>query len=334
VTRDKDVTRDSEVDATRPGEADAATPDAARFFCSELSRRSGEKSAGTASTGAVWLLLEYPHGWGRKAFEQSALPPEVKQFFKDAMERIKHSRILFIKTDRGRADARMNLFVVRCRERAPFVVRLRLEKYYDVLSYDLAAAASGRDTQGGETYDEPLFLVCTHGRRDKCCAKFGIPLYNSLRDLAGDAVWQSSHVGGDRFAGNLVCFPHGLFYAHTTPEAGRRVVEEYRAGRVPTEEFRGRACYSHFIQAAEAFVREETGLAGVEDLRFLAAEPARDEAWRVRFAERAARRLHEATVARRMSDFSNQISCHAHEPTPVPQFALEEYKSSTEPLNE
>ncbi len=329
MTRDKEVTLEKEADAARPGEADAA-----RFFCSELSRRSGEKSAGTASTGAVWLLLEYPHGWGRKAFEQSALPPEVKQFFKDAMARIKHSRILFIKTDRGRADARMNLFVVRCRERAPFVVRLRLEKYYDVLSYDLADVASGRDTQGGETCDEPLFLVCTHGRRDKCCAKFGIPLYNSLRELAGDAVWQSSHVGGDRFAGNLVCFPHGLFYAHTTPEAGRRVVEEYRAGRVPTEEFRGRACYSHFIQAAETFVREETGLAGVEDLRFLAAEPAHADAWRVRFAERAARRLHEATVARRMSDFSNQISCHAQEPTPVPQFALEEYKASTEPLNE
>jgi hypothetical protein len=331
VTGDKEVTLDKEVDATRPGGGDAATPDPARFFCSELSRGSGERSAGTASTGAVWLLLEYPHGWGRNAFEQSALQPEVKQFFKDATARIRHSRILFIKTDRGRADARMNLFVVRCRERAPFVVRLRLGSYYDVLSYDLAAVASGRDAQGGETYDEPLFLVCTHGRRDKCCAKFGVPLYNALRELAGDAVWQSSHVGGDRFAGNLVCFPHGLFYAHTTPEAGRRVVEAYRAGLAPVGGFRGRACYPHFVQAAEAFVREETGLAGVEDLHLLAAEPAGDEAWRVRFAERGARRLHETLVARRMSDFSNRITCHAHEPTPVPQFALEEYKASPEP---
>ena len=300
--------------------------DPSRFFCSELSRLSGERSAGTASTGAVWLLLEYPHGWGRKAFEQSALPPEVKQFLKETMARIKHSRILFIKTDRGRADARMNLFVVRCRERSPFVVRLRLERYFDVLGYDLSAVASGQDTQGGEVCDEPLFLVCTHGRRDKCCAKFGVPLYNSLRETAGDTVWQSSHVGGDRFAGNLVCFPHGLFYAHTTPEAGRRVVEDYRAGRVTAEEFRGRACYSHFIQAAEAFIRAESGLEEVEALRFLSAEPVHADAWRVRFAERAARRLHEATVTRRLSDFSNPISCHAAEPKPVPQFVLEEHR--------
>jgi hypothetical protein len=100
------------------------------------------------------------------------------------------------------------------------------------------------------------------------------------------------------------------------------------------EEFRGRACDAHFIQAAEAFVREEAGLAGVEDLRFLTSEPARADTWRVRFAERGARRLHEALVARRVSDFSNPITCHAHEPTPVPQFALEDYKASTEPLNE
>ena len=309
-------------------------PDSSRFFCSELSRLSGEKSAGTASTGAVWLLLEYPHGWGRKAFEQSALPPEVKQFFTDTMARIKHSRLLFIKTDRGRADSRMNLFVVRCRERSPFAVRLRLEKYFDALSYDLAAIASGRDTQGGELCDQPLFLVCTHGRRDKCCAKFGVPLYNALRDYAGDSVWQSSHVGGDRFAGNLVCFPHGLFYAHATPEAGRRVVADYRAGRVTPEEFRGRACYSHFIQAAESFVRAEAGLDEVEALRFLSAEPASADVWRVRFAERSARRLHEATVARRMSDFSNPISCHADEPKPVPQFALEAYEVTAESLKE
>ncbi|MCA1618092.1 MAG: hypothetical protein LC795_02015 [Acidobacteria bacterium] len=328
------MTRDEEVDVARAGEGDLKRPDDARFFCSELSRRSGESSVGTASTGAVWLLLEYPHGWGRNAVEQSALAPEVKQFFRDTTARIRHSRVLLVKTDRGRTDARMNLFVVRCRERSPFVVRLRLEKYEDVLGHDLAAVASGRDTHGGEACDGPLFLVCTHGRRDKCCAKFGIPLYNSLREVAGDAVWQSSHVGGDRFAGNLVCFPHGLFFAHTTAEAGRRVVEEYRAGRVAPGEFRGRACYSHFIQAAEAFVREEAGLAGVEALRFLAAEPAHADAWRVRFAERGARRLHEATVARRMSDFHNHITCHATEPAPVPQFALEDYKASTEPLNQ
>jgi hypothetical protein len=222
----------------------------------------------------------------------------------------------------------MNLFVVRCRERSPFVVRLRLEKYFDALQYDFAEVASGRDLQGGEFCDGPLYLVCTHGRRDKCCAKFGVPLYNALRGQAGESVWQSSHVGGDRFAGNLVCFPHGLFYAHADAEAGRRVVEAYRAGRVLTEEFRGRACYSHFIQAAEYFVRAEASVRGVEDLRFVSAEPAGEESWRVRFVERAAGLTHEARVCRRPSDFINPITCHAADPQTVPQFSLEEYAAT------
>jgi hypothetical protein len=297
-----------------------------RFFCSELSRRAHERVAGTASTGAVWLLLEYPHGWGRHAFQESALPAEVKQFFKDAMARIRHSRLLLIKTDRGRRDARMNLFVVRCRERAPFTIRLRIERYFDVLRYDLAEVAAGQDLQGGEVSRDPLYLVCTHGRRDKCCAKFGMPLYNTLRERAGERVWQSSHVGGDRFAGNLVCFPHGLFYAHATPESARRAVEAYGAGRVLLQGFRGRACYSNHIQAAESFVREEAGLSGVEDLHFLSSHAEGREAWRVRFEERAAARVHEAHVARRASDFRTYITCHSASPQPVPQFQLEAHR--------
>jgi hypothetical protein len=307
---------------------EVSSAELSRFFCSELSRRSGELSAGTASTGAVWLLLEYPHGWGRHAFEESALPEAVKRFFTDSMARIRHSRLLFVKTDRGRREERMNFFVVRCRERSPFVVRLGLEKYDDVTAYDLSAIAAGRDPQGGEVRSDPLFLVCTHGRRDKCCAKFGVPLYNALRERAGECVWQSSHVGGDRFAGNLVCFPHGLFYAHADADAGRRVVAAYRAGRVLTEEFRGRACYSHFIQAAEYFVRAEASVEGVEDLHFVSAKHDGVDSWRVRFVERAAGRTHEAHVRRRLSDFSNPITCHSSEARPVPQFSLEEYAAS------
>ena len=295
------------------------------YYCSELSRRSKESSAGTASTGAVWLLLEYPHGWGRRAFEESALSDAARALFADALARIRHSRLLFIKTDRGRRQEAMNLFVVRCRERSPFAVRLGLRNYDDVTRYDLAAVASGRDAQGGEVVRGPLFLVCTHGRRDKCCAKFGVPLYNALREYAGESVWQSSHVGGDRFAGNLVCFPHGLFYAHADEAAGRRVVDAYRSGRVPLEGFRGRACYSHFVQAAELFVRAEAGLGGVEDLRFVSGEPEGDGLWRVRFSEGAAGPVHEARVCRRDSDFRNPITCHAPEPRRVPQFTLEEY---------
>jgi hypothetical protein len=297
-----------------------------RFFCSELSRLAAEKPTGTASTGAVWFLLEYPHGWGRHALEDSVLSSNVKQFFAETVARVARSRVLLIKTDRGRRDRAMNLFVVRCRERSPRIVRLQLEKYDDLTVLDLGAIVAGTDLQGGVVTDAPLFLVCTHGRRDKCCAKFGIPVYNALRASEGDAVWQSSHVGGDRFAANLVCFPHGLFYAHLTDTEGKRVASEYRAGRMVLDKFRGRACYAHHVQAAEFFTRTETGIVGLDDLRFHSSERAGEKEWRVRFFEPSANRLHEALVRSRMSEFTNFITCHSTEERPVPQFFMDEYR--------
>lgn len=302
-----------------------ALEDSSRFYCSELSRRAAEKTFGTASLGAVWLLLEYPHGWGRHAFEESALSTEVKDHFKRACAGVKNSRLLLIKTDRGRRDARMNLFVIRCRERKPFVVRFQLEKYDDALMLDFGAVASGASLQGGIVTNEPLYLVCTHGRRDKCCAKFGIPLFNSLSQFAGDAVWQSSHVGGDRFAANLVCFPHGLFYAHASEESGRLIAGEYGAGRMLLDKFRGRACYAPHVQAAEYFARAESGIVGIEDLRFLSSELVGETSWRVRFKATSDGRVHETRVRSRVSEFRNFITCHAEEEKTVPQFFLEEY---------
>ena len=302
-----------------------------RFYCSELSRRTGEEPVGTASVGAVWLLVEYPHGWGRHAFEESALSDEVKNHFTQTLATLRHSRLLFIKTDRARRDARMSLFVIRCRERAPYVVRCRLKDYDEALQLDFGAVAAGTDLQGGIVTRAPLFLVCTHGRRDKCCAKFGMPLYNALRDSEGEAVWQSSHVGGDRFAGNLVCFPHGLFYAHTTVEAGRRIVNEYRAGRMVLDKFRGRACYAHHTQAAEFFIRAEAGLAGLEELRHLSSVREGDSVWYVSFTETETGRIHEARVRCRPSEFRNLTSCHAVTEKSVPQFSLEDYWQTAAP---
>jgi hypothetical protein len=295
------------------------------FFCSELSRRAGEKTFGTASVGVTWLLLEYAGAWGPKPLEESALAPEVKNFLRRTLETVPRSRLLFIK--RGRAGGEtFSFFVVRSRERDPFAVRYELDAYARLPELDIARAAAG-DPSGGALTREPVYLVCTHGRRDKCCAKFGVPVYNSLRECepSRPQVWQSSHVGGDRFAANLVCFPHGLFYAHMTGETGPRAAEEYAAGRLLLDKYRGRACYGHPAQAAEFFTRAETGLAGLDELRFHSSERTGERGWRVRFHGPSA--LYETEVSRHLSDFHNQLTCHSEEPTRVPQFALEAFRA-------
>ena len=294
------------------------------FFCAELSRGADEGAFGTASVGDVWLLVEYPFVWHPKVLEQSVLPPPVKTHLQRLLRTVPRARLLFIKQARQRAD-HINVFVARSRETGSSLVRFRLTSYEELLDFDGARLASAESAQGGTVVVEPLYLICTHGRRDKCCAKFGWPLYKILRQHAGGAVWQSSHVGGDRFAANLVCFPHGVFYARVDEESGRRMMGEYGAGKIVLEDYRGRACYSHPVQAAEFFVRRESGLRGLDELRLLDCARAGESAQRVRFTSDGGAIVHTAVVSRRESVFRTFVTCHADEPKTVAQYALEEY---------
>ncbi|MFL6231058.1 MAG: sucrase ferredoxin, partial [Pyrinomonadaceae bacterium] len=170
-------------------------------------------------------------------------------------------------------------------------------------------------------------------RRDKCCAKFGYALYKSLRERHGAAVWQSSHVGGDRFAANLLCFPHGLFYAHVGTDAGARIVEEYGRGHVVLENYRGRACYAPQLQAAEYFVRAESGTAGLVELHHAGGARISETVWRFRFNAPAEGKIYEAQVSCHQSEFANFITCAATEAKSVRQFALEEFTTRADPAH-
>ncbi|HEY0082082.1 MAG TPA: sucrase ferredoxin [Pyrinomonadaceae bacterium] len=313
------------------------------FYCSDLSRAAQERSFGTASVGEVWLLVEYREAWGAHALQDSALSVEVKRHLNKFCKTVPRARILFIRQERVRPEP-LRCFVVRCRESAPSIEQFELSDYEELLQFDLCALAAGTPPEGGVRLDAPLYLVCTHGKRDKCCAKFGYALYKSLhegetegqggggvggRDSVdgGGRVWQSSHVGGDRFAANLVCFPHGLFYAHVTTDAGRRIIEQYEQRQLVLEGYRGRACYSYPVQAAEFFIRNETKLGALDALRYRRHERTGDGSWRVVFAGADAL-IHEAHIAARTSEFHNYITCQSAEERPVIQYVLENYRAT------
>jgi hypothetical protein len=294
------------------------------FYCSQLSRDADEQPYGTASIGEVWVLVEYPHGWGSRALEESDLSPRVKRYLKSTTRAIPKSKLLFIKQDRA-SSRDLTLYVVRCRERDPFIVRFSFQSYEELLKIDIAAAAAG-NPDGGIFCTEPLYLVCTHGRRDKCCAKFGFALYKSLRPLAGEIIWQSSHIGGDRFAANMVCFPHGLFYAHVTDPVGKALLDEYSQGRMVLRGYRGRACYGRIAQTAEFFIRNESGLHGVDDLRFVDQRRESENSWVVHFVGPSDLLMHAVRITSRPSEFQNYTTCHSSEEQKVVQYVLEDYR--------
>lgn len=292
----------------------------ARFFCSESSRARREQIFATAPAVDVWLLLEYHGRWGPDALPVNELPADVRGHLQKLTRAIPRSRLLLIRQGYLPRPG-IQLFVVRSREQNPGAVRFELSCYQDLLEL----TAEGL-LLAGQPHEAPLLLVCTHGKHDKCCAKFGFPLYRALRENADAQVWECSHVGGDRFAGNVIAMPHGAYYGHVCPADSGTLAEAQNAGSILLEKYRGRCCYGRTGQAGEYFIRSAAGLTGFDELRFRDAEAVAPEHWRVRFEGSGS--VHEVEFRRLRSDLSGYFTCHADTPQPVSRFELLSYATA------
>jgi hypothetical protein len=253
----------------------------ARQLCADISRQAEEPLAATASRIDHWLLVEYPGRWSRDVLGGSALPLGAKEHLREQLASLSHARLLFIRRpERRQADER-HVYAVRSGASDSAAYRIPIDAPGDLASVDVSAVFAG----AGEQVDHPLLVVCTHGKRDRCCSLYGRPLYDALRhDVPPEWVWQSTHVGGDRFAGNLVCLPEGLYYGRVDPAGARRVLGEYLEGRIDLEHYRGRSCHSFPQQAAERLIRERTGRRDIGGVRFLSIDREAAHSWIVRFA--------------------------------------------------
>ena len=81
----------------------------------------------------------------------------------------------------------------------------------------------------------------------------------ALDRLAPEHTWECTHVGGDRFAANVLLMPAGLVYGHVDPGSVGELLRAYAEGRVVTSALRGRCGTAPAVQAAEQHARLVTG---------------------------------------------------------------------------
>jgi hypothetical protein len=251
--------------------------------CSDRSRDRGEPCAGTASRARRWLLVEQPGPWGADALTASDLPAEVATHLA-ALARSLPARVLLLRRPGGaaRPGTVRDVLVASSRPAGGgWVERFELPHVRDLLRLDLRPLSDGHSV-GGEPLDDPVYLVCTNGKHDACCARYGLPVARALGEELGDQVWECSHVGGDRFAGNVVCLPSGVLYGHLDPDTALRAVAADRAGRIEPTSCRGRTALSFPHQAAELALRRELDLFDLAAVRHLGGDRDGDH-HRVRF---------------------------------------------------
>jgi hypothetical protein len=266
----------------------------------------------TASRVDTWILVEYRGRWDRDLLTGSVLSEPLKEHLRDALDRLPRSRLLFIKRPDRRGPRRRMLYVASSRPGKERLHALEFDHHDDLLGLDLAAL--GRGTLPGVPVDHPLLVVCTHGKRDRCCARYGRPLFVALRPQVDPAwAWQSTHVGGDRFAANLVVLPQGLYFGWVENDDLGGILREHERGRIRLKRYRGRSSYPFPVQAAERAVRAKTRLRGLADLELLEAKRGAGE-WRIRFAVDRRGEEHELVVRSRHVGEERYLTCESAQP--------------------
>lgn len=267
-----------------------------RPLCAEVSRADAESMAATASRVDRWILLEYRGLWNSEPLPGSTLGEELKAHLRRQAAALPRTKLLFIRRPERRRDPGLRVFFGTSPERGERFHALDLENYDELLDLDLSSALAGDSPWPGGPLDHPLLLVCTHGKHDRCCAKYGRPLYEALCEQAEEHwVWHSSHLGGDRFAGNVVVLPQGLYFGRAEGPRAWTLLDEYLAGRIYLDGYRGRSCYPFPVQAAEQAIRVATGSLGIADLT-LAGSERQDEVLSVRFSIVRTGELYEVDV--------------------------------------
>ncbi|MEU3019916.1 sucrase ferredoxin [Nocardiopsis sp. NPDC007018] len=251
------------------------TPDGRRG-CSALARHTDEQIAGTAGRTGGWLLIEHDGPWRNPAFASEGLDRAVVS---ELSRRIagRDVRPQLIKRPgtrerRTRDDRPLRAYLVHTSRARPWVRRIDFHDLAELLDVDVTAAERPEPPAFGSPVDHTLYLVCTHAKKDPCCAMLGRPVAAAL--AGGEAeVWETTHVGGDRFAANLVALPQGVYFGRLTPESAQDTVAALERGLVLPENYRGRCTDSSPAQAAEAALRSRLGVpVGVDALAHLAEE--------------------------------------------------------------
>jgi len=301
--------------------------------CSEISRNLDEDLAGTATEARYWVLLEQPGPWGARAVFESgldaALAARLARWADDAGARLTLIRgvgperadeadgprhVYLIDTATARADHRM------VSDPSEILEWTRKQAGGMGGGADEAGPASGitRDGAGRGEAGPPFWVICTNGRRDPCCGTFGRPLARAVVAAAHGRVWESSHVGGHRFAANMVCFPHGLVFGRLDPESGAEAARRYEEGRILLDHYRGRSCLPPEIQAAEVFVRRALGVIGINEVDVVRHSSSGDSSATTFAVDGQSVRV---TVRSSAASPARPVSCQAADENP-PSFRL------------
>ncbi|KRC63841.1 hypothetical protein ASE12_03110 [Aeromicrobium sp. Root236] len=245
------------------------------FRCAVASEQRDEPMTGTASTVRAFLLVEHAGPWGVNALRDARLPDGLGESLTRAAAAAKVRPLLIRRPDRRDTSEAIRVFAAFAHPARSWTETTQLTDPHQLLGLDLAALGAGR-SMGLTPYDGTLLCVCTHGRHDACCAERGRPVAAALGAAFPEETWEVSHIGGDRYAGNMLVLPQGLYYGRLDADSAVQVAEAHAAGDLDLGHLRGRSSYAMPVQFAELALRRHLGETREDAVRLVSRQRSGD----------------------------------------------------------
>lgn len=248
--------------------------------CAALAEDAGEAMPGTAPRANGWVAIEQWGPYGHDALLDSHFPRPVGEWLKGQLAALTIKPLLIrpagAHADTKGARAPRRVFLASSIPGSSTLASFTIQHPDELYEVDFHAITAGRIDQaypGTQIESEPLLLICSHAKRDICCAQRGRPIAKKLArrlELAGmspqQAVWECSHIGGHRFAPVGLQLPHGWVHGRFDIEQAAAIFADAQVGRVSMQNARGRSSQDQPTQIAEIAARELADVTSIDSV--------------------------------------------------------------------
>lgn len=293
----------------------------ARLPCSDTARIRCDDLLGSAAPTNQWLLIEHPGPWPLNAVDLLSSAVRQQLLAPVAGRRL---RLLLIRQPgkryhRGR-DQRSNDLRWGVLTQGQGQTWGRWAKETDLLAAREAIVSGGQPAH-------PLILVCAHGIHDQCCAVRGRPVAATLAATWPEYAWECTHLGGDRFAPNVLLAPDGVYYGQLDRDCAVDVVRRHLDGQIDVDKLRGFTHLSAPAQVAAAEVHRRQGAGGWDDVAVRGLHRLTPNSWRVTLTSKLSGPADVAVGVTRDFGEPAVLTCKAASPDAGARFSVSSYVS-------
>lgn len=227
--------------------------------CAQECSIRNESLTATAPTTKAWIAIEQPGPWQSHALDagNSRLPQEIS----NVVGTWSDVTVVLIRSRHRHGSPTRRLFVANVLQNHRWLMGAELANVEQVLDLEPLSIVEGIKPDWLNERVNPVTLICTNGKRDICCALEGRKLINELEGR-GEVAWESTHLGGHRFAPNRLTLPDGRLYGGTSGS-----------------NYRGATGLSRIQQAAEYKMRQ---LHSYDDFKCAEPKQIAPDQWLVR----------------------------------------------------